>query len=81
MDGGRQASVGVKLEVATIEGFSGHSDRVQLMNYIATVDPRPQRIILNHGEESKSVDLSSSLHKRFNVETRVPYNLEAVRLL
>ncbi len=81
MDGGRQASVGVKLEVATIEGFSGHSDRVQLMNYIATVDPRPQRIILNHGEESKSVDLSSSLHKRFNIETRVPYNLEAVRLL
>ncbi|HEY6238558.1 MAG TPA: beta-CASP ribonuclease aCPSF1 [Thermoplasmata archaeon] len=81
MDGGRQASVGVKLEVATIEGFSGHSDRVQLMNYIATVDPRPQRIILNHGEESKAIDLSSSLHKRFNIETRVPYNLEAVRLL
>jgi uncharacterized protein len=81
MDGGRQASVGVKLEVATIEGFSGHSDRVQLMNYLATVDPRPQRVILNHGEESKAVDLSASLHKRFNVETRVPYNLEAVRLL
>jgi len=81
MDGGRQASVGVKLEVATIEGFSGHSDRVQLMNYLATVDPRPQRVILNHGEESKAIDLSASLHKRFNVETRVPYNLEAVRLL
>ena len=81
MDGGRQASVGVKLEVATIEGFSGHSDRVQLMNYLATIDPRPQRVILNHGEESKAVDLSASLHKRFNLETRVPYNLEAVRLL
>jgi uncharacterized protein len=81
MDGGRQASVGVKLEVATIEGFSGHSDRVQLMNYLATVDPRPQRVILNHGEESKAIDLSASLHKRFNLETRVPYNLEAVRLL
>jgi uncharacterized protein len=81
MDGGRQASVGVKLEVATIEGFSGHSDRVQLMNYLATIDPRPQRVILNHGEESKAIDLSASLHKRFNLETRVPYNLEAVRLL
>jgi KH/beta-lactamase-domain protein len=81
MDGGRQQSVPVKLEVATIEGFSGHSDRVQLMNYVATLDPRPQRIILNHGEESKALDLSTSLHKRFNLESRVPYNLEAVRLL
>ena len=81
MDGGRQASVPVKLEVATIEGFSGHSDRVQLMNYVATVDPRPNRIILNHGEESKAIDLATSLHKRFNLESRVPYNLEAVRLL
>ncbi len=81
MDGGRQVSVAVRLEVATIEGFSGHSDRVQLMNYVASLDPRPQRIILNHGEESKSLDLSASLHKRFNLETRAPYNLEAVRLL
>ncbi|MCI4331636.1 MAG: beta-CASP ribonuclease aCPSF1 [Thermoplasmata archaeon] len=81
MDGGRTITVPVRLEVATIEGFSGHSDRVQLMNYVATLDPRPQKILLNHGEESKIVDLSTSLHKRFNLETRAPYNLEAVRLL
>ena len=81
MDGSRQQSVPVKLEVATIEGFSGHSDRMQLMNYVASVDPRPQRVILSHGEESKALDLSSALHKRFNLESRVPYNLEAVRLI
>ena len=81
MDGSRQQAIPVKLEVATIEGFSGHSDRMQLMNYVATVDPRPQRVILSHGEESKALDLSSALHKRFNLESRVPYNLEAVRLI
>jgi uncharacterized protein len=81
MDGQRQASVPIKLEIATVEGFSGHSDRVQLMNFVASLDPRPQRVILNHGEESKAIDLSSSLHKRFNLESRVPYNLEAIRLL
>ncbi len=81
MDGGRQGAVAVKLEVATIEGFSGHSDRVQLMNYVATVDPRPRQVLLSHGEESKAVDLATSLHKRFNIESRAPYNLEAVRLL
>jgi len=81
LDGPRQASIPVRLELATIEGFSGHSDRVQLMNYVASLDPRPQRVILNHGEESKTVDLASSLHKRYNVESRAPFNLEAVRLL
>jgi hypothetical protein len=80
-DGSRQASVPVKLEVATVEGFSGHSDRVQLMNFVASLDPRPQRIILNHGEESRILDLASSLHKRFNVESRAPFNLEAIRLV
>ncbi|MGA7922875.1 MAG: beta-CASP ribonuclease aCPSF1 [Thermoplasmata archaeon] len=81
MDGGRQITVAVKLEVATIEGFSGHSDRVQLMNYVATLEPRPQRILLNHGEESKTLDLAVGLHKRFNLETRTPYNLEAIRMV
>jgi uncharacterized protein len=81
LEGQRQSSVPIKLEIATVEGFSGHSDRVQLMNFVASLDPRPQRVILNHGEESKAIDLSSSLHKRFNLESRVPYNLEAIRLL
>ncbi len=81
LDGSRQASVPVKLEIATIEGFSGHSDRVQLMNFVASLDPRPQRVILNHGEESKTLDLASSLHKRFNLESRAPFNLEAIRVL
>jgi KH/beta-lactamase-domain protein len=81
LDGPRQSSVPVRLEISTIEGFSGHSDRVQLMNFVASLDPRPQRILLNHGEESKTVDLCSSLYKRFGVESRAPYNLETVRLL
>jgi KH/beta-lactamase-domain protein len=81
LDGPRQGSVPVRCEIATIEGFSGHSDRVQLMNFVASLDPRPQRILLNHGEESKIVDLCSSLYKRFGVESRAPYNLETVRLL
>jgi uncharacterized protein len=80
LDGPRQGSVPVRIEIATIEGFSGHSDRVQLMNFVASLDPRPQRILLNHGEESKIVDLCASLYKRFGVESRAPYNLETVRL-
>ncbi len=81
MDQGRTVTVPVKMEITNCEGFSGHSDRVQLMNYVATLEPRPQRVLLCHGEESKSLDLASSLHKRFGLETRAPYNLETVRMI
>lgn len=80
-DGGRSVAVHVKMETTNAEGFSGHSDRVQLVNYVATLDPRPQRILLCHGEESKSLELATTLHKRFGLESRVPYNLETVRVL
>lgn len=80
MDQGRSATVPVKMEITNCEGFSGHSDRIQLMNFIATVEPRPQRVLINHGEEGKALDLASSLHKRFGLESRAPYNLETVRM-
>ncbi len=81
MDNGQRGPVPIRLEVATIEGFSGHSDRAQLMNYVASLDPRPMRVLLNHGEEQKALDLAAGLHKRFNVDSRVPFNLEAIRLV
>jgi KH/beta-lactamase-domain protein len=71
----------IKLEVQTIEGFSGHSDRKQLLNYISKVQPRPSKILINHGESSRCLDLASAIHKQFKIETVVPKNLDGVRLI
>ena len=79
-DRGQTTRVPCNLQVETVDGFSGHSDRGQLMNWIANLSPRPERIIIGHGEPSKSVDLASSLHKKYGIETRVPQNLETIRL-
>ncbi len=78
-DKGNQITVDIKLNNETCEGFSGHSDRKQLLNYVGSMDPKPERIIVCHGEESKCIELASTFHKRYNVETRVPYNLETIR--
>ena len=43
------------------------------------MSPRPERIIFGHGEESKCLDVSSAVHKRYNVSTEAPHNLETVR--
>lgn len=76
----RRETLSINLEVYTIEGLSGHSDRNQLMNFISRLTPRPKKIITNHGESSNSLDLASSIYKKFRIETVSPKNLDAIRL-
>jgi uncharacterized protein len=77
---GKQEIVPIKLEVKTIDGFSGHSYRNELMAYIANINPKPKKVIINHGEISRSLDLGSSIYKSYKVETVIPKNLETIRL-
>ena len=79
-DRGKQLNINVKSNIETVDGFSGHSDRRQLMNYVATLDPRPDRIVVCHGEEHKCLDFAGSIYKKFGIETRAPMNLETIRL-
>jgi KH/beta-lactamase-domain protein len=79
-DEGKDIVVPVKMRVKTIEGFSAHSSRNQLLAFVANINPKPKKIIINHGEASRSLDLASSLYKMEKIETTVPKNLEIIRL-
>ena len=70
----------IKMEVHTIEGYTGHSGRKELMNFMYKCEPRPKKVIVNHGESSRCLDLASSIHKVFRIETSAPRNLESVRI-
>jgi predicted metal-dependent RNase len=78
--GGRE-TINVNLECITVDGFSGHSDRRELMNYVGHVSPRPEKIFTIHGDENKTIDLASSLYKRYHIETHSPMNLETYRMI
>ena len=77
--GGSVINIKMKMNVETCDGFSGHSDRRQLLNFINNMSPRPERVIFGHGEESKCLDIASSVHKRHNINTTAMSNLETVR--
>lgn len=77
---GKEEKFEVKIEVKTVEGFSAHSSRNELIAFANNVKPRPKKIIINHGEQSRSLDLASSIYKMMKVETSVPKNLETIRL-
>ncbi|MEK6892959.1 MAG: beta-CASP ribonuclease aCPSF1 [Nanoarchaeota archaeon] len=72
--------ISVKMQVETLNGLSAHSGRTELLQYVSRMIPKPKKIIVNHGEVSKCLDLASSLYKQFHIETSVPRNLETIRL-
>jgi len=73
--------VSMNMNVEVVDGFSGHSDRRQLMDYIKRMKPRPERVFTEHGDERSCIDLASSIHKKNKMETRALTNLETVRLV
>jgi len=77
---GREEIVDINLEVHTIKGLTAHSGRNELLSFFNNMRPKPKRIIINHGEVSKSLDLASALYKLNRVETNVPRALETLRL-
>ncbi|PIZ51339.1 beta-CASP ribonuclease aCPSF1 [Candidatus Woesearchaeota archaeon CG_4_10_14_0_2_um_filter_33_13] len=78
-DSGKMQVLKINLEVHKVE-ITNHSDRKQLMNYIKRCNPQPRKVIVMHGEASRCLDLASSLHKQFRVESVAPKNLETIRI-
>ena len=78
---GKMAVVQVKMQVGSIEGFSGHSDRRQLINYLTHLTPKPERIFVCHGEKQKIMNMAGFLNHKAGINTVVPGILETFRLL
>jgi len=80
-DNGKTSMMQVNMEAITVDGFSGHSDRQQLIEYVKRMSPRPEKIITSHGDENKCMDLASTIYKKYKIETRSPMNLETIRFI
>jgi hypothetical protein len=79
-DDGQRRQMNINLRVELLHGLSPHAGRGELISFFNNIRPKPKRIIINHGEVSKSLDLASALYKLNRVETNVPRTLETLRL-
>jgi KH/beta-lactamase-domain protein len=77
---GRIKVIKCSLEVQTVEGFSGHSDRRQIIGYIRKLAPKPDNVIVCHGERSKCLGLAEYLRGRYKINAMAPDILETIRL-
>jgi KH/beta-lactamase-domain protein len=76
-----ELTLDVKMQVFDAPGFSGHSDRKQLMRYVGSMDPKPQKAIILHGEPSKMLNLMLSLELTYRLDSIVLGQLESVRVV
>jgi predicted metal-dependent RNase len=78
---GKLDVVKVALRAESIDGFSGHSDRRQIINYIVQLMPKPEKVIVCHGERAKCLSIADFIQRRCEVQTLVPNVMETFRLL
>lgn len=84
---GKIATWKVNMQVYSVEGFSGHSDRTELLEFLAKVRPKPKTIILNHGEPQAISALQSSIYRARHrlglngIEILAPKVLDTIRVL
>lgn len=71
----------VKMDVKALDGFSGHSDRKQLLRFVNNLSVKPKQIVIVHGEESKCLSLAETIYKLFRINTIVPNVGEKIRVV
>lgn len=90
LDGSRQVSItskegkieviDINSSIERIEGFSGHSDYNQIINYINKLRPKLKKVIINHGERKKVENVARYVSKLFKIPSYKPYVEEAIKL-
>lgn len=77
---GKMKIINVALSTHTVNGFSGHSDRRQLLNYVRRLRPQPRRVFVVHGEESKCETLARTLSRQRGIRGIAPRLLDTYSL-
>jgi metallo-beta-lactamase family protein len=62
----------LRAQVVVLDGFSGHADRDELLEWVAAIQRKPERVFLVHGEEASAATLQASLQQQFNLRVDIP---------
>lgn len=58
----------LRAQVEVLNGFSGHADRNELLEWVGHIEKRPRRTFLVHGEEESALALAGSLRTEAGFE-------------
>jgi len=75
-----RAVMPLNAKIYSVQGFSGHSDHKQIMAYLNNMTPRPNNVMVVHGEASKALELATKIRTTMRIHAKAPLLLEAIRL-
>lgn len=75
---GKVKVIPLKCKTQKIDGFSGHSDFNQILSFVSRI--KPKRVLVNHGERSKSENTASIIYNKLGIRSSVPDNREILKL-
>lgn len=72
--------VPIRAEVVQLQGFSGHADATELLDWMRTAPSAPHMVYVTHGEPDAADTLRISIQRELGWQARVPEHLERVEL-
>jgi KH/beta-lactamase-domain protein len=79
-ENGKTEVIHVKMKIDKVDGFSGHSSRQQLLDYLRKVSPKPKNLIILHGEPEAIESIAKAANKIIPAKIYTPKNLDAIYL-
>ncbi len=79
-ESGHTRNYKIAMEIHAMKGFSGHSDRHELLNFVQGLNTKPKNIFTMHGDKAKCEDLARAMGRIVKADARAPMNLESMRL-
>lgn len=86
LDGAKEVTlfgeeIAVRARIVSLDGYSAHADRNELLQWVGKFKKMPQQIILVHGETAAQVGLAAALQEEYGVSAYIPAHLEEISLL
>lgn len=72
--------VAIAAKVFTINGFSGHAGQDDLMAWLGSMQGKPVKVILVHGEAEVQKEFGELIHEKFGFEVHIPEYMEELEL-
>jgi metallo-beta-lactamase family protein len=73
-----EENIAVAADVYTIGGLSAHADRDDLLDWAGGFHKEPGKVLINHGEESVSLEFAETLRSHFGWNPMVPHLEEPI---
>lgn len=64
----------VKARIDSIVGISGHADRDMLIDWLGAMDNAPEKVFVNHGNDTVCEGFAQTIYNKLNVKATAPYS-------